>query len=315
MDKAIQIAVLDDYQKVALKTADWTKIEQFADVVVFDDHLDQEGAIVERLLPFQILCVMRERTPLTRSILSKLSHLKLIVSTGRRNASIDIRACEEFGIELQHTDYVESGAPELTWALLMAMARNIIFENQNFRSGKWQSTVGTDLSGKTLGLVGLGRIGQKMAKFAKAFDMDVIAWSQNLTAEKAAAAGANLVSKAELFRTADFVSIHLVLSERSKGIVGAEELALMKKEAYLINTSRGPLIDEASLIDTLKYKRIAGAALDVFDREPLPENHILRKLDRVVATPHIGYVTEKTYRVFYGNTVSIIEQWLKEHFV
>jgi len=315
MNKAIQIAVLDDYQKVALQTADWTVVQQRADVVVFSDHLEKEEAIVERLLPFQVLCVMRERTPLNKSVLSKLHHLKLIVSTGRRNASIDVKACEEFGIELRHTDYVESGAPELTWALLMAMARNIVVENENFRSGKWQSTVGTDLSGKTLGLVGLGRIGQKMAKFAQAFDMDVVAWSQNLTAEKAAEAGVKLVSKAELFRTADFVSIHLVLSERSRGVVGAEELALMKKEAYLINTSRGPLIDEAALIDTLQNKGIAGAALDVFDKEPLPENHILRKLDQVLATPHIGYVTEKTYRVFYENTVCIVEQWLKEHFV
>ena len=305
-----KIAILDDYQSVAKHFSDWSQIENRAEVRVFTDHIADEQPLIERLKPFNVLCIMRERTPLNRDRLAQLPNLELIVSTGKRNASLDIKACEELGIKVEMTDYVESGAPELTWALLMAMARNITTEAQNVKVGDWQTTVGVDLKGKIIGIVGLGRIGSKIASYAKAFDMKVIAWSENLTTEKAAEAGAVLVSKESLFRWSDFVTVHLVLSERSRGIIGKHELEVMKPSAYLINTSRGPLIDEAALLTVLQTKRIAGAALDVYDTEPLPQNHPLRSLDNILATPHIGYVTEETYRVFYRDTIKAIEEWL-----
>jgi phosphoglycerate dehydrogenase-like enzyme len=308
--KPVQIAVLDDYQQAAFQFVDWAAIRQKANVTVFSDHLSDESAVIERIKPFVVICAMRERTPLNRNILTQLPNLKLIVSTGMRNAAIDSKACEELGIELKFTGYVESGAPEMTWALLMAAARHIVTENNNFTSGKWQSTIGVDLKGKTIGIVGLGRVGSQIAKYAKAFDMKVIAWSENLTVEKAAEAGAVLVSKESLFEWSDFVSVHLVLSDRSRGIIGKRELELMKPSAFLVNTSRGPLIDESALLEILRTQRIAGAALDVYDTEPLPVNHPLREMENVLATPHIGYVTEETYKVFYGDTVKAVEEWL-----
>lgn len=310
MEPSLQIAVTDDYQQVAFQMADWSPIKKRASVTVLSDHVSGEKDVIARLLPFTILCVMRERTPLTRPILAALPNLKLIVSTGKRNASIDAEACSALGIELQHTGYLESGAPEMTWALLMAISRHLVTENMNFRSGQWQTTIGLDLKGKTIGIVGLGRIGKKIAQYAKAFDMNVIAWSQNLTKEKAAESGVHYVTKDDLFKQSDYITLHLVLSERSRGIVTAAELSLMKSTAILINTSRGPLIEEPALIDALLHKRIAGAALDVYDVEPLPADHPLRKLDNVLATPHIGFVTEETYRIFFGDTVQAIEQWL-----
>lgn len=304
----MQIAILDDYQNIALTMADWSAVQQQADITVFNEYIGQEQ-LVEKLASFDVLCVMRERTPLNR-ILAQLPNLKLIVSTGKRNASLDMNACKELGIEVAMTDYVESGAPELTWALLMALARNIVVENANVRAGGWQTTVGVDLRGKTMGIVGLGRIGSQIAAYAKVFGMKVIAWSENLTEERAHRAGAELVTKERLFKAADFVSVHLVLSDRSRGIIGPAELEWMKPTAFLINTSRGPLIDETALVTTLKTHWIAGAALDVYDTEPLPAEHELRKLDNVLCTPHIGYVTEDTYKVFYGDTVKAIEAWL-----
>lgn len=309
----MDIAILDDYQNVALKMADWWAVQQRAKVVIFNDHLSDADALVERLQSFSVICVMRERTPLNRELLSRLPNLKLIVSTGKRNASLDTDACKDLGIEVATTGYVESGAPELTWALLMAISRHIVAENGNVRSGGWQTTVGVDLRGKTMGIVGLGRIGSQIAAYAKVFGMKVIAWSENLTEERAHRAGAELVSKERLFKAADFVSLHLVLSDRSRGIVGQKEMEMMKPSAFLINTSRGPLVDEAALLTILKTRRIAGAALDVYDVEPLPVDHELRKLDNVLCTPHIGYVTEETYRVFYGDTVKAIEGWLGSH--
>jgi phosphoglycerate dehydrogenase-like enzyme len=306
-----KIAVLDDYQNVAFQFADWTAIKQQADVDLFSDHLFNESEIIERLKPYQVVCVMRERTPLTRSILEQLPNLKLIVSTGQRNASIDTQAAEDLKIGLQHTGYVTTGAPEMTWAVLMALARHIPSENQNVRLGGWQTTIGTDLSGKTIGIIGLGRIGNKIAGYAKAFDMNVLAWSQNLTEEKATAAGAKLVSKETLLQESDFVTIHLLLSERTRAILKTEDLRLMKPTAFLVNTSRGPLIEEQGLIEILKEGKIAGAALDVFDTEPLYEQHPFRNLENVLATPHIGYVTEATYRVFFEDMVKAIEQWLE----
>ena len=306
----VKIAVLDDYQQVAFKFADWSAITAKSKVKVFTDHLADEQAVIERLLPFTVICVMRERTPLTRNILSQLSNLKFIVSTGMRNASIDTKAVEEYGITLKYTGYLESGAPEMTWALIMAIARHIPQESNNFKAGVWQTTIGGDFKGKTMGILGMGRVGSKIAAYAKAFDMNVIAWSPNLTAEKAAESGAQLVSKEELFKQADFVTIHMVLSDRSRGIVGNEDLVLMKPTAYFINTSRGPLVDEEALIEILQQKKIAGAAIDVFNVEPLPVDHPFRKMDNLLATSHIGYVTENTYKLFYTDTVKAVEEWL-----
>lgn len=306
----IRIAVLDDYQNVSLQMADWTNVHEKAEVTVFLDHILDENKIIRRLAPFDVVCVMRERTPLTRNILKKLSRLKLIISTGKRNASIDQNAAKAFGITIKHTSYLETGAPEMTWALLLAIAKHLPQENHNLKSGQWQQRIGTDLAGKTIGIIGLGRVGQKVAAFARAFDMKVIAWSENLRAEKAAEHGAVLVSKESLLQWSDFVSLHLVLSDRSRNTLGAAELALMKPTAYLINAARGPLVDEAALIKTLQQNRIAGAALDVFDTEPLPADHPFRKLDNVLATPHTGYVTENTYRMFYRDTVQILQEWL-----
>lgn len=302
--------MLDDYQGVALTMADWKQVQQRADITVFNDHIVDETEIVSRLLPFEVVCVMRERTPLTRQVLSQLPNLKLIISTGRRNASIDEKAVEDLDITLKTTGYVGSGAPEFTWAMLMAIARNIPVENANLRNGLWQTTMATDLIGKTIGIIGLGNIGTKIAAYAKAFDMNVIAWSENLTEEKATAAGAKLVSKETLLKEADFVTIHLVLSHRSRGTIGQADLDLMKPTAYFINTSRGPLVDEKALINTLQQKKIAGAAIDVYDIEPLPAGHPFRKLDNILATPHIGYVTEKTYKLFYEDTVTELLAWL-----
>ena len=305
-----KIAVLDDYQNVALTSADWSVLNGKTDITIFNDHLFEEEQIIERLKPFDVICVMRERTPLSRSLLSKLPNLKLIISTGFRNASIDLAAVAELGIELQHTGYVTSGAPELTWALLMAIARNIPAENLQVRQGGWQTTVGVDLKGKTLGLLGLGNIGQKIAAIGKAFDMNVIAWSENLTEEKASSHGVKYVNKETLFKEADFLTVLLVLSARSRHIVDLADLQLMKSTAYLINTSRGPLVNEAALIEVLEKKQISGAALDVFETEPLPSDHPFRKLDNVLATPHIGFVTEDTYRVFYHDIVKILHEWI-----
>lgn len=304
------VAILDDYQQVARFFADWSVLEESAEIHFFHDHKSSLPALVQRLLPFEIICVMRERTPMTAELLGQLPHLRLIVSTGSRNASIDKKTAEELNIIIKPTSYVPSGAPELTWALLMAMARHIPQENKNVIEGKWQTTVGTDLKGKTIGIVGLGNIGKKIAAYATAFEMKVIAWSEHLDEQKAAAAGARFVSKETLFRESDFVTVHLVLSGRSRGIIRKDDLDQMKSTACIINTSRGPIIDEAALIEILQNKKIRGAALDVYDTEPLQENHPFRKMDNVLATPHIGYVTEDTYRVFYQDTVKAIQEWI-----
>jgi len=307
-----KIAVLDDYQRVALTSADWHAVLRRAEVDVFHDHLAEPAALIARLLPYDIVCVMRERTPLGRELLGNLPRLKLICSTAPRNASIDLDAAAERGIKVVHTGYTSHPTIELTWALILAGARHLVAENASLRYGGWQTAVGDDLSGKTLGIVGLGRIGSAVAKVATAFGMPVVAWSQNLTAEAAAAAGARLVGKDELLRTADIVTIHLMLSGRTRGLIGAAELALMKPSARLINTSRGPIVVEDALINALTERRIAGAALDVFDTEPLAADHPYRRLDNLLATPHIGYVSRGTYERFYGDTVRNILEWLDE---
>ncbi|KQM76327.1 hydroxyacid dehydrogenase [Pedobacter sp. Leaf216] len=308
-----KIAVLDDYQDVAKSYADWTVLSEYADIKIFTDHLHQENEIVNRLMPFDIICVMRERTPLTASLLIQLPNLKLIVSTGARNRSIDLVAAEKLQIEVRNTGYLGHGALELTWALLMAIAKHIPQENANLRAGGWQHMVGNDLKGKTLGILGLGNLGAQVAAVAKVFEMDVIAWSENLTTEKAEAGGARYVEKKTLFEESDYLTVHMVLSDRSKGIVGADDLALMKTTAYLINTSRGPLVDENALIKCLQENKIAGAALDVFDKEPLDADHPFRTLKNVLATPHIGFVTQDTYQLFFNDIVKVLEEWLPQH--
>jgi phosphoglycerate dehydrogenase-like enzyme len=308
----IRIAILDDYQNVSLEMADWSTLAGRAVITVFSDHLSHFDAVVDRLLPFDVVCVMRERTPLPRSVIERLPRLKLIASTGTRNAAIDVDAAAERGIMVAHTGYDARSTIEMTWALILASARQVALENAHLRAGGWQLTVGDSLHGKTLGVLGLGNIGSEVARIGLAFGMEVTAWSQNLTAEKARACGARPVSKEELFHGADILTIHLVLSQRTKGLVGAAELQAMKPTARLINTSRGPIVDEPALIDVLRERRIAGAALDVFDTEPLPAGHAFRSLDYVLSTPHIGYVARDLYRTFYGDTVKNITRWLDQ---
>ncbi|MCV7178695.1 D-2-hydroxyacid dehydrogenase family protein [Mycolicibacterium sphagni] len=310
MTPRVQVAVLDDYQNVALEMVDWSVVAERADITVFNDHVFDSDELVARLAAFDVIFVMRERTPLPRSIIERLPRLKMIASTGPFNASIDMAAAEEHGIHVGTTGGTVASTVELTWALILAGARNLVGESVSVRDGGWQTSVGRELSGRVLGVLGLGRIGARVARIGEAFGMDVIAWSQNLTPEAAAEAGATYVGKEELFGRADVLTIHMKLSERSTGLVGAAELALMKPTALLVNTSRGPLIDEAALVETLTAKRIRAAALDVFDTEPLPEGHPLRTLDNVIATPHIGYVADRPYRIFFSDAVAAIAQWL-----
>ena len=309
----MRIAILDDYQSVALAMADWSGLQHHAGITVFTDHLADEDRLAERLLPFDVLCVMRERTPLRRALLERLPNLRLIASTGAANAAIDTEAAAERGIDVRHTGYASPATIEMTWALILASRRHLVEEAGSVRVGGWQRTVGGDLHGRTLGLLGLGRIGGAVARIGRAFGMDVIAWSQNLTPEKAEPFGAVAVSKRELFARADIVSIHLVLSRRTRGLVDAAAIGAMKPTAWLVNTSRGPLVDEAPLLDALRARRIAGLAVDVFDTEPLPPDHPFRTLPNVLATPHVGYVTESLYRTFYGDCVANITSWLDGH--
>ncbi|MDR5733786.1 D-2-hydroxyacid dehydrogenase family protein [Caballeronia sp. LZ025] len=305
-----KIAVLDDYQNAALRFGDWNSLKDRAEVTIFNDHISDEEALIERLQPFDILCVMRERTWFTRSVLSRLKNLKLIASTGPWNAAIDIEAADELNITVCGTASSPTAAAEMTWALILAAMRHIPREVDSFKSGGWQVSVGSDLHGKTIGLLGLGYTGSATARVARAFGMRVIAWSQNMTVQAAAGHGAQYVSKDELLSSSDIVSIHVRLSDRTRGLIGAKELAQMKTHALLVNTARGPIVDEPALIEALKEKRIAGAALDVFDMEPLPAEHALRSLGNVIGTSHIGYVTESSYHLYYGESVQNIGAWM-----
>lgn len=307
----MKIAVLDDYQRVSQDYADWSQLPDSCDVEIFDDHIAEEKALVERLAPFEIICAMRERTPLTRSLIAKLPNLRLIVTTGMRNASIDVKAAMDKGIVVSGTQSSGPATADLTMTLLLALSRNLIQEVASVRSGGWQVGVGRSLTGSTLGIVGLGKLGTRVAHLVRPFDMELLAWSQNLTEERAREVGARLVSKEDLFRQSDFVTLHVLLSERTRGLVGAQELGLMKHTAALINTSRGPIVDEAALIAALRSGRPAAAALDVYDREPLPTDSPLRSLKNLIATPHIGYVTHEAYDVFYKETVEDILAYLK----
>jgi phosphoglycerate dehydrogenase-like enzyme len=301
-----RVAILDDYQNVAGSYADWGRLKGRAEVTTFSDHLADEDALVARLAPFDAVALMRERTPFPRRVLERLPNLKLITTSGMWNASVDLAACEERGIVVCGTQTGGGGTAQLTWALIFALAQQITVVDRDVREGRWQTGVGDELAGKTLGLIGLGRVGSKVARAAAAFDMNAIAWSTNMTAERAAAAGAKLVSRDELLAQADYVSIHLVLGDRSRGLLGKAELALMKPTAYLINTSRGPIVDERALIDALRASRIAGAGLDVYDREPLPAGHPLTTLQNTVLLPHLGYVSEPALRAMYSDAVDDI---------
>ncbi|BBY13148.1 D-2-hydroxyacid dehydrogenase family protein [Mycobacterium marseillense] len=311
-----KVAILDDYAGVALQVADWAPVQMRSDVTVFDRHLS-EGAAAEALRPFDVVCTLRERMAFPSTLIARLPNLKLITIVGTSLPNLDMGAATERGVAVAHSDFalprfraMRDATPELAWGLMIATVRRLAEEHRNMRDGGWQSAAGMTLAGKTLGLLGLGRVGKRMAEYAKAFGMDVIAWSQNLTEDTAASVGARRVEKAVLFEASDVVSIHLVLSERTRGLVGASELASMKPHAYLINTSRGPIVDEAALLAALESGRIAGAGLDVYDIEPLPSDHRLRRLPNVTLSPHLGYVTREMLGAFYSDTVESVVAWL-----
>lgn len=309
----MRVAILDDYQDVALSLADWKSLGPDVSVKAFHERLASEDALVQELADFEVIVAMRERTHFPRSVLERLPKLKLLVTTGMRNVAIDAKAAAELGIVVSGTGMLTPPTAELTWGLILALARHIPKEAQQMRRGGWQTTIGLGLSGKVLGILGLGKLGSEVARVGRAFQMEVIAWSQNLTADHASSMGAKRVEKDELFERADFVSVHLILSKRTRGLVTARELALMKRDAYLINTSRGPIVEERALIDVLTNHKIAGAALDVYDEEPLRDEHPLRKLDNVVLTPHLGYVTVENYRKAYGEAVEDVRAFLAGH--
>ncbi len=299
----MKLAILDDYQGTAKDLADWSKLPAGVEVEFFQDHIVDEDQLVERLGDFDLVQGMRERTPFPRSVLSRLPNLRLLITTGRRNASFDIEAASELGITVCGTNGGGEGTTELTWGLILAMLRHIPEEERRSRAGSWGTTVGIGVKGKTLGLIGLGHIGSLVARVAKAFDMNVIAWSQNMTHERANECGATLVDKETLFRDSDIVSVHLVLSDRTRGLVGKSDLAFMKPSAYIVNTSRGPIIDEMALIDVLERKAIAGAALDTFVIEPLPKDHPFFKTPNTLISPHLGYVIDDSYEAFYAGVI------------
>lgn len=306
----MRLAILDDYQRVALQMADWSRLPKDVEITVFDRHLGGPDQVVAALADFDILCIMRERTAFPRAVIEKLPKLKLLVTTGMRNASVDETALLERGVTYCGTGGRGNGTAELTWGLILGLARHIAAEHQAMRSGGWQSTVGTALEGKTLGLFGLGKLGAAVARVGSAFGMKPIAWSQNLTDAAAAEHGARRVDKATLLQESDFLSVHVVLSSRTRGQIGAAELAQMKPTAFLINTSRGPIVDQAALVAALEQRQIAGAGLDVYDEEPLPANHPLRKAPNVLLTPHLGYVTDITLEAFHRQSVEAVASFL-----
>ncbi|HEY2176804.1 MAG TPA: D-2-hydroxyacid dehydrogenase family protein [Mycobacteriales bacterium] len=305
-----RVAVLDDYQDVAESLADWASLPDGTEVVFFSYHLTDVDALVERLAEFDVVVLMRERTAFPRSLIARLPRLKLIVTAAMRNVAIDVDAARDHGVVVSGTEGSGGATLDLTWGLILALLRHLPAEDAALRAGRWQTTLGVDLAGKTLGLLGLGRLGSGVARVGRAFGMEVIAWSEHLTAERAAEVGATRVERDELFSAADILSIHVVLSDRTRGLVGAKELAAMKPTAYLINTSRGPIVDETALIDALHARQIAGAGLDVYDVEPLPMTHPLRSAPHTVLTPHIGFVTRETYRQWYSGAVEDIAAFL-----
>lgn len=305
-----RVAILDDYQNVARKMADWSALDTDAELQFFQDHIFDEDALGARLKDFEIVLAMRERTPFPKTLLERLPNLKLLITTGMGNASFDLGAATRLGILVCGTSGSLSSTTELTWGLILALMRNIPREDAATRAGKWQVMIGEGLARKNLGILGLGRIGGRMAEIGLAFRMTVLAWSENLTPERAQQCGARLVSKDELLSESDVLTIHVRLSDRTRGLLGARELAMMKPAAFLINTSRGPIVDEPALIDVLRRNAIAGAGLDVFDREPLALDHPLRALENTLISPHMGYVTTGSYRTMFSHAVEDIEAFL-----
>ncbi|MBT6096624.1 MAG: D-2-hydroxyacid dehydrogenase family protein [Rhodospirillaceae bacterium] len=305
-----RIAILDDYANTAWDAADWSSIEG-AEFELFHEHFGHdEDKVAGALAPFDVLVAMRERTPFPASLLAKLPNLKLLVTTGMRNLAIDMQAGRAKGVDICGTDMLPYPAFEHTWALIMALTKKIPLEDRTMKSGGWQKGTGVGLNGKTLGIVGLGKLGAQVARVGKAFEMDVIAWSQNLTQERCdEVGGVALVGKDELFQRADVITVQMILSDRSRGLVGAHEIGLMKPSAYLVNTSRGPIVDEAALLDALQDLRIAGAGIDVYDVEPLPADHPYRKLDNAVLTGHTGYVIAELYEMVYSQAIENIKSW------
>lgn len=305
-----RIAILDDYQNVALDCANWGSLPKGCDITVFSQYLGPESSVIEALKNFEIIVAMRERTPFPASLIQSLPNLKLLVTTGMRNLAIDMQAARKQGIPVCGTAMAPHAAFEHTWALILAITKNIPREDHSMRAGGWQTGVGVGLNGKTLGVLGLGKLGSKVARVGLAFDMKVIAWSQNLTEQRAKECGVTRVDKETLFRQSDILTIHLILGERTRGIVGKDELALMKPSAFLVNTSRGPIVDEDALIERLLAKAIAGAAIDVYDIEPLPVHHPLRALENTVLTGHTGYVLRETFELAYGEALEDVKAWL-----
>jgi phosphoglycerate dehydrogenase-like enzyme len=307
----VRCAILDDYQNVALSIGDWSKLKGDVDINAFSAHFDGADKLVAALKDFPIIVAMRERTAFPKQVIDALPNLKLLITTGARNASIDTEAAKACGVTVCGTGSFGSPTSGIAIGLMLELTRHIGYENARLHAGaSWQTTIGPDLEGMTLGVLGLGKLGTRTAQIAKAFGMKVIAWSQNLTPEKCQEAGVGYVSKDDLFRQADFITIHVVLSPRSRGLVGAKEFGLMKPSAFIINTSRGPIIDEAAMLAALRDKKIAGAGLDVFDIEPLPVDHPLRKMDNVVLTPHLGYVSEQNYKHYFAGVVEDIRGFL-----
>ncbi len=306
----VKVAILDDFQNVALGMADWNRLAPAAAVTVFTDNVTGDS-LIDRLAPFEVVMVIRERTRFPRDVIEKLPRLKLLITAGMRNLAIDMEACNARGITVCGTDTGSSPTAELAFGMLLALSRNMLAEDHSLRAGNWQTQrIGFGVKGLTLGVVGLGRLGAAMAGYAKAFGMDVVAWSQNLTAERAASVGVRRVEKAELFSTADFISLHLILSARTQGVVGAAEIAAMKRTAFLINTSRAGLLDEKALIAALTEKRIAGAGLDVFETEPLPADAAIIRAPNTLLTPHLGYATADSFKFYFPHAVEDVEAWL-----
>ena len=307
----LRFAILDDYQNIALKSADWAKIADVLDIEVFNQHIADQDAVIKTLQGFEIICAMRERTAFPRDVIEKLPDLRLLITTGMRNASIDVPAAKARNVVVCGTPAVGNPTSGIAIGLMLELTRRIGYENARMKAGvPWQTTIGLDLEGLTLGVVGLGKLGTRTARIARAFGMKVVAWSQNLSAEKCEEAGVDYAPKDELFRQSDIITVHLILSPRTRGLIGASELGLMKSSAYIINTSRGPIIEETALLTALREKKIAGAGLDVFDVEPLPTDHPLRKMDNVVLTPHLGYVAIQNYRAYFAGVVDDIRAFL-----
>ena len=306
----MRVALLDDYQDAGRAAGDWASLPAGTEVVAFHDHLSDEAAIAERLRDFEVIVGMRERTAFPRSLLARLPNLKLLITTGGRNASFDVAAANEQGVVVCGTGGVGTPTAELAWGLLLDLARHITAEDRAIREGRWQTTLGSGMSGRTLGIVGLGNLGTQVANVGRTFGMNIVAWSPNLTVERATERNATLVTKDELFQRSDYISVHMVLSDRSRGLIDEHAIAQMKPTAFFVNTSRGPIVDEAALAKALREKRIAGAGIDVFEVEPLPADSPFRGLDNVILTPHLGYVTVEGYNVFYRDAVEDIRAFL-----